>query len=495
MHARPFAAASGAYDTGAVLPVVGQVPVRIDPDTRRTLAGVASRIRGDDPRLRSPRRFAPAARPGLDPAAPSLLIHDLKPAHAPGERPWSPNEYRALLLARRGDAVALWTPRQPAFEAYSRDVIGIGPVELLRPAGELDPATSLTVRCRRDPSLVRRVAARAARHGGLNVRPYIGSTAAWRLAAELGRRARTPISVVASPPALTRRANDKIWFAERVGEVLGERSLPPTASADRPEVLASLLRALARESDRIALKLPDASAGMGTFVIDAEPVRALSPDRLLENLGRIVPGLDVGERFPLLVSVWETPVVVSPSIQLWVPRRAAGDPVVEGIFEQRTLAPRGEFIGAAPARLPWRWCERLATEAVLLATLFQELGYYGRCSFDAILVGSDLASAQLHWVECNGRWGGTSIPLTAVNRLTGDWARTPFVVVHGVSRRPFAEALDRVRDRLFRPGRDRGLVFLSPGDPEEDQGIAFLTIGRSVEDAQRQAGEATALLE
>src|SRR5690606_34224305 len=72
---------------------------------------------------------------------------------------------------------------------------------------------------------------------------------------------------------------------------------------------------------------------------------------------------------------------------------------------------------------------RIAREAVLLASLFQQLGYFGRCSFDTILVGPDPATAEVHWAECNGRGGGTSIPMTLVNRLTGDWAETPLAVV------------------------------------------------------------------
>lgn len=52
-----------------------------------------------------------------------------------------------------------------------------------------------------------------------------------------------------------------------------------------------------------------------------------------------------------------------------------------------------------------------------LAFLYQCLGYVGRCSFDAILCGTDVDTAQLKYVECNGRWGGTSIPMQLVSRV------------------------------------------------------------------------------
>ena len=138
---------------------------------------------------------------------------------------------------------------------------------------------------------------------------------------------------------------------------------------------------------------------------------------------------------------------MSPSVQLWIPGRDAGAPVVEAIFDQSLRSLEGEFVGAVPSGLPEAWQLRLATEAALLGCLLQELGYFGRCSLDAVLVGEDLASCALHWVECNARWGGTSIPLTLVNRLVGDARRAPFVIVQQtglrLAPRPFGWFLDR----------------------------------------------------
>src|SRR5690606_17302709 len=113
-----------------------------------------------------------------------------------------------------------------------------------------------------------------------------------------------------------------------------------------------------------------------------------------------------------------------PSVQLWIPPRPAAeegapaDPVVEGVFTQ-LLGSAGEFMGGAPSRLPAAVQARLAQEAVYLGGLLQALGYVGRCSLDAILVGDDPHGATPHWIECNGRWGGMSIPMTLANRLVG----------------------------------------------------------------------------
>ncbi len=132
--------------------------------------------------------------------------------------------------------------------------------------------------------------------------------------------------------------------------------------------------------------------------------------------------------FPVLVSVWEVPVVLTPSIQMWIPHSSAGGPVVEGIFDQAVSGPVDRFIGCAPSLLSADRQLEMAREGMTIGLFLQELGYYGRASLDAIFVGTDVEDASLHWVECNGRWGGTSIPMTMVNRLTGDWKDHPFVV-------------------------------------------------------------------
>jgi hypothetical protein len=86
------------------------------------------------------------------------------------------------------------------------------------------------------------------------------------------------------------------------------------------------------------------------------------------------------------------------------------------------------FVGSVPAELQKRWQFRLAEDAMRLASALRLLGHFGRCSLDALLVGQTLDSAALLWIECNGRWGGVSIPITIVNRLTGGGAKAKFLV-------------------------------------------------------------------
>jgi hypothetical protein len=222
-----------------------------------------------------------------------------------------------------------------------------------------------------------------------------------------------------------------------------------------------------RSSSRTTARSRCSPPPLGNVVLDSAVVAHLDHDRLLAHVWEQTGRAGRGWSFPLLVGAWDDPVVDSPSVQLWVPQRGDGLPVVEGVFSQVLKGARGAFVGAAPTRLGAEWQQRLAGEAVRLALLFQELGYFGRCSFDAVLAGAELESAAVHWVDANGRWGGVSIALTAANRLVGDWQRRPLVIVQRsrlqMPPRPLPAILDELGSANFRPSDGRtGTVVLAP---------------------------------
>jgi hypothetical protein len=298
---------------------------------------------------------------------------------------------------------------------------------------------------------------------------------------------------------LTQRVNDKLWFTRRVTTLLGSQAIPPSYFAFGPAALTGRVASLSQRYDQVAIKVPNSSGSLGNLTLESSSLRHMSARAVQERLMTLLRRLGWRDTYPLMVSVWECPVVVSPSVQLWIPEQEHGDPIIEGVFHQVVEGPVGEFIGVMPSTLPEAWCWRLAREAQLLGCLFQELGYFGRCSFDAILVGEDLDSATLHWIECNGRWGGTSIPMTLANRLVGDWSRRPFVVVQrGHLYTPygdFAVALARVKDYLFRAGQSGGgVVLLSPGRFENGTGLDFMVLSETLATARREAATMTALL-
>ena len=334
----------------------------------------------------------------------------------------------------------------------------------------------------------------------MNLLPYMGTGGVWALAGAIAARSGVEVRVGAPAPRLTRRVNDKLWFAGRVTEVLGRRALPPAYPAFSLWALTRRVLALAKRHVSVAVKLPDSASSRGNFVFESESLLRLPSLCVLDRLRQALHHAGWRGRFPLLVTGWEQPVAGNASVQLWIPDCPAGPPLVEGIFEQHLAGEAGLFAGAAPSDLPLGFQRRLALEASRLASLFQELGYFGRCSFDAILVGEDPASWQLHWIECNGRWGGTSIPMTLANRLVGDWKRRPFVVVDRRTAEPgpkrkFAAFLQEVGRDLFVPGgRDTGAVVLAPGRIEAGTGLALMVLGETAQAARTRAKQIAAKL-
>ncbi|HEV7865877.1 MAG TPA: hypothetical protein VGR20_24490 [Acidimicrobiia bacterium] len=490
------------------LPIVEQIPVTVGAVEQARIAALADGLRRGDPALAadpvpaSPRRLGDRGdggrvRQGVG-DGPALIFEDhgeipLFTSTAP-----SPLEYRSLLLAGDGDVFALGGERIPDFETYAREELRLGEVDVLpRPAGVTGV---LPDALRRHPASMARLVRLARERGSLTVIPYLSTAAAWRLAGAVAEAAGVEVSVLAPPPALAARVNDKSWFSQRVAEVLGPEAIPETGWAADAFELTDTLSILAKRHTRLVVKMPDSAGGVGNVVLDSVAVRDLDHDRLLAHVWEQTGRAGRGWTFPLLVGAWDDPVVDSPSVQLWVPQRGDGLPVVEGVFSQVLKGARGTFVGAAPTWLPIEWQQRLADEAVRLASLFQELGYFGRCSFDAVLAGSALESAAVHWVDANGRWGGVSIALTAANRLVGDWQRRPFVIVQRSRLRMPPRTLPAVLDEIgphlvFRPSDGRtGAVVLAPCRIVEGTGMNLMVLAGDVAAAEADAATVKARL-
>jgi hypothetical protein len=474
------------------LPVVEQISTAISEKERARIRRIASDYRAGEPALSATAAFGSRVLVGLR-SGPALLFEDHVDVPLASWADVTHLEHRSLLLACDGDIFVIGGRRNPAFEKYCRSALGLGTVDVhaAAPAASQSPMP-LAERCTRDPVIMDRIAVVAARHGHLNLVPYMGTGSVWKLAAAIAERCRIQVHVAAPPPRLTARANDKLWFADCVTRVLGETALPRTFSAYGPAALAVKVRALAKSNPKIGIKIPNSSGSMGNLVVESRDLSNLSARALASRLTDLLSALGWRRSYPLLVEVWDCPVTSSPSAQLWIPSPEEGGPVVEGIFDQALRGVAAEFIGAAPTALPEAWHRRIAEEATRVGLLLQALGYYGRCSLDAVLAGDSPDNAQLHWLECNGRWGGVSIPLTLANRLVGDWERHPFVVVHlsagDDTGRPFAEVLKDLEDDLFRVGQtNAGIVILTPSGFEDGQGLHFMVLAGSVEASRRFA--------
>ncbi len=464
---------------GDHLPIVAHYAPRINAKRLAHLERLAERIRRQEPNLDNTLPFGGQVRAGFG-TCPTLVIEDhswIELFETLGDVSYS---YRACILAGDGDLVAVGIGRCPAFEDYCRTTLGLGDFEVVSPSGA-DPRQSLSLRCARDQLLVDRIASKARKFGGLNILPYMGTGGVWHLAGRIAEASGMPIAVAAPPPNLTRRVNNKLWFGHRTKEAFGGSAQPESFEAYGLAGLIKQASILARRNASIAVKLPASASSAGNVLFDAEDFAATPVGRLRARIDDRLRLAGWRGEYPLMVTAWESPLLSSPSVQLWIPLVQEGDVVVEGIFDQALSGPAAEFVGAVPTALRDSLCQRLADEAAALGYLFQKLGYFGRCSFDAIIVGETEETSQVHWIECNGRWGGTSIPMTLANRLIGDWYQAYLLIAerndYSGPPWPFEDFRSDMGDLLLRRGGPPlGIVALSPSRIESGTGYELLVL-------------------
>ncbi|MXP48289.1 hypothetical protein GRI43_12910 [Altererythrobacter luteolus] len=463
--------ADGTQPASVRTPITPVFDIPLSPDQRRHISAVAAMIAEEDPRIsRVPPLADDLATGQID--APALLIEDHSGIQLAHDRGADANlSYRAMLLAADGDLVAVYGQRNRAFEEYCRDTLDLGDVEVIAPP-LADPHQSLAQACLADHDLITRTVSRAKDHGGLNVIPYMATGGIWRLAGEIALRSGVPVRVSGPPPALMRAVNDKIWFARWAASLLGEDAIPHSRAVYGMGALAGYLRRFIQEHGRVAVKLTHSAASLGNIVLDSDQLTSLSPPQLAAQLRDMIEDRDWQNPFPVQVTAWEGPLAATPSAQLWIPHPEDGPPLVEGIFDQITVHENARFAGGIPSELPDAEQREIASQALRLGMLFQQLGYFGRCSFDAVLIAaSGMGQGQenrLHWVECNGRWGGVSIPMTLASRLVGDWRNRALLITERTIADGRAIAMDEFlqacRPHLFRAGGDRnGAILLTPG--------------------------------
>jgi hypothetical protein len=453
------------------------------------LDAIAESVRQESPYLAIDEQFRPFIAARL-PSAPALHLDDLS------EIPLLDRSYdvqflqeRARLRAGTGDLVASCFTSGDVFDEYCRERLRLGEPTWHHPRVGSNPL-GVAYACWEDRE-TRRAIIRALRSEDLlYIHPHMGVLSVWELCTLLRRASRREIKVIAPPPGLTKLVNDKLAFAEIVVSVLGPEFVPRTAEASNFAMLSQRVRELAGESRRVALKLPDSAGGGGTIVLESERFRSGTLQAIRKTLREELEGLDWEGESKLLVACWETDVLCSPSAQLWIPPREEGPPVVEGIFVQALEGIERSFAGSRPAHLSRKIEQLIADGSWQLASLFQRLGYVGRCSFDTLL----LDGPRVRFVECNGRWGGTSTPMMLMNRLFGDWTSRAYAArecrAARLDRVSFAELLSFFDDDLYDADSGRGrLVFWNPGRMQAHSGINVIALGDTWEEAARRVSE------
>ena len=394
------------------------------------------------------------------------------------------------LLAQRGDVVVL-RQRVPEFEDYLMEWVGLDDVTFVQ-ADTRNPAP-LAVQCRTDPALRERVAEFLRRAGSLTVQPYLTTGHDWRFAQAIGSQEAAPVHVAGPRPRIARRSNNKLWFCELVRRVVGVRGVPPTHHVYGLAAAAARVSYIFRQHEDAVVKVPASAGSAGNIRLPVAVLAGVTLSDVREILARRLAALGWKGEYPILVGVWDRGVAASPSAQLYVPKADVGAPVVEAIFEQRVSGPLGEFVGASPAELDSTIEDRMRKEATAIGTVLQRLGYYGPCALDAVLYQSD-RGIDLHWIECNGRWSGVSMPLSVSKRLALPARRRGLAIMQDrleIAPPRLADMIAKLGDLLFRRERgEEGLFILSP--PQSPRGFSLnaMAIALSQERAEFLLAEA-----
>lgn len=479
------------------IPLSGRHLPQISKTATARLDLIAGQYRADEPILTATDCFGVRVRCGIGPG-PMLVIGDMS------EIPLLPNlrdpvyEYRSAMLAQLGDIITLSEPRNEAFEQYRSEYLGMPSFEVLvAPISEHGPVIPMATRLLENTEHLDYLVKKAGDAGSLTIVPHVVTGRDWLLAGAIASAADVDVYVCGAPPRLCKRLNDKLWFAELAAKVLGREVTSTTFAAYGPSALAAVVRRLAIQWESLVIKVPDSAGSAGNIRIRSQDVRGRDLPWIKNRMVVMLEGLGWKGGFPLLVEVWDTVVLASPSVQMWIPNSASGQPIIENVFEQVVEGSVGEFVGAVPLEVPGSWSQKLSDEANQLGHLLQKLGYFGPCSFDCIITDAFDANAKLHWIECNARWGGVSLPMIFAHRILGAQTSSQYVIVQReeeLSRRWILQDVsDELDELLFDIRKQRlfGIILLTCKGLETGRGMHFIAIADSTKHAKAIAIEAT----
>lgn len=401
-------------------------------------------------------------------------------------------DYRLGWLAQDHDIVVTGGQPFAAFEDYQRGWLNAPNLRYLNVDPEMArPRRATPVICLRDPVAFDALSTALADHNSITLHANLTTGTIWALAARLNQATGADVCVAGPPPQLSRLANDKIWFGDVAQRLLGTGAIPEKRTAYSASALTRHVGELAKDWDQLVVKVPNSAGSAGNFVFRSSDVRGLRPFSLNRHLMHDLSINGWSPVFPVLVEVWDANVLTSPSVQTWIPHPNDGPPIVECSFEQVLRGKNAAFAGAAPAHLPPLVEEELVCGALQLATLFQKLGYYGRCSFDALVTGSNDHERMVHWIECNARWGGASVPMSLVHRLSRGADDLQYVIVQKENDTlcplDFADAVREFADLAPLPGLKTGVLFLSPNVMAAGTGSHFIAFGDTMTAAEELA--------
>jgi hypothetical protein len=395
-------------------------------------------------------------------------------------------QHRARLRANADDLYAAVTPAAPAYEPYCQRKLNLAPVDFVH-ATPVETRLALARACSEGEAWDR-IVQRTQAGGGLAIDPFMGIEEVWELADSLTWSTGAPVEVLAPPPPITWIANDKQLFSQLVESVLGPDWLVETRVGRSPEALARELLSLAERHAQVGLKRLRCASAMGNRVYAASEIQGQQVDVVATKVRRFLDRTQWQGDEDVQVVAWE-PVDHSPSTQLWIPPPERGEPRLDGVYEQLLEGRRKVFVGSRPSTLPQRVNSAATEGSMAVALALQALGYVGRCSFDFVLVGDPDGDFQLHFTECNGRWGGTSIPMTFMDRLMAGRPRPPYraqeFIHSGLVGANFGDLIEQVGSEAYDVQSETGrFIFYNTGPLETHGKLDVIAMGETQEEAE-----------
>jgi hypothetical protein len=393
-------------------------------------------------------------------------------------------QHRGRLRAGDHDIYVTVTPAAEGYEVYCQERLDMGaPTHLV--ADPVGPPITVARACTAGSTRARLLEIARDAHG-MMIHPYMGIEDVWELAAMLSVDSQAAVHVLAPPPPVTWIANDKASFDELVERVLGRDALVETRIARDAAGIVSNLRAVAAHHQRVGLKRTRCASAMGNAVFASRDV--LSDRDAAHAVEEFLRRTEWPEGEEVLAVAWlETDL--SPSTQLWIPPIGRGEPRLDGIYEQILKGKEKVFVGSRPSTLPDEVNHELGACALMIGAALQELGYVGRCSFDHLVTGDVHGDFQVVFTECNGRWGGTSTPMSLLDRLLQGPRpayRAQDVVYPELIGARLPDLLELVGDAMFRSDSGEGrFIFYNVGPLSGHGKFDVISIGSDQEDAER----------
>ena len=446
---------AGKFEISTPWPIVKSHDVALSALHSRQAIEVANHIRSENGDLAASLNVE-AVSTGWE-GGPTLYLEDHRGVDLVSEASAKLFEYRMLGLAGDGDAYLISRPSDETFENYIRASLNSGPVKIIKiEKSEMIGNASLSAACLRSSRALDHIIRSTISAGSLNIAPYQVTKDVWALAHKIAKISKCPIRVTGPNPFLSEKANDKTWFNDLAEMLLGSDAVPISYTKYCLASTAVTINRLAKKHRRLVIKIPTSAGGLGNMVLMSKELRGHNTEALREFLSEklSVKGWTTGK--PLLVGVWDDHVIGSPSVQIWVPDAKHGMPIIEGVYEQLVEGPTGAFVGATRSVLELGLQTLITYDAMRIALVLQNLGYFGRLSLDTVLLGLPNGKMKVHWIEANARWGGVSIPMTIGNKIMPNGAPVSVLVMQNLRKSEGGHNLEETLLNMGVPELDSG---------------------------------------